>query len=93
MKEKDVESYLVRRVRHLGGEYRKVAFVGHRGAPDRLVLLPGQVCWVELKVPNGRLAFHQIREHGKLRKYGQTVFVIWSKAHVDKIFPALRRVA
>lgn len=40
MKERDIEAHLVERVRELGGEIRKVKWVGRRGAPDRVVMLP-----------------------------------------------------
>ena len=40
MLERDIEDYLVKRVKELGGEVRKVQWIGRRGAPDRLVLLP-----------------------------------------------------
>lgn len=40
MRERDIERYLVKRVKELGGEVRKVQWVGRRGAPDRLVMLP-----------------------------------------------------
>ena len=41
MKERDIEKYLIARVKALGGECRKVQWIGRRGAPDRLVMLPG----------------------------------------------------
>jgi hypothetical protein len=40
MLERDIEAYLVSRVEALGGEVRKVQWVGRRGAPDRLVMMP-----------------------------------------------------
>lgn len=40
MRESEIEKYLVQRVKALGGEVRKVAWIGRRGAPDRLVMLP-----------------------------------------------------
>lgn len=40
LKEADIEKRLVQRVGQLGGEVRKVAWIGRRGAPDRLVMLP-----------------------------------------------------
>lgn len=42
MRERDIEKHLVQRVKELGGEVRKVKWIGRRGAPDRLVMLPGQ---------------------------------------------------
>lgn len=40
MRERDIEAHLVDRVKELGGEVRKVQWIGRRGAPDRLVMLP-----------------------------------------------------
>ncbi|MBA4315591.1 MAG: hypothetical protein C0422_09750 [Alcaligenaceae bacterium] len=40
MRESQIEKYLVKRVKELGGEVRKVQWIGRRGAPDRLVMLP-----------------------------------------------------
>lgn len=39
LRERDIERYLVKRVKELGGEVRKVVWPGRRGAPDRLVML------------------------------------------------------
>lgn len=43
MRESDIERHLVKRVKAMGGEVRKVQWVGRRGAPDRLVMLPDRV--------------------------------------------------
>jgi hypothetical protein len=40
MRESIIERHLVKRVKELGGEVRKVQWIGRRGAPDRLVMLP-----------------------------------------------------
>ena len=40
LRERDIEKHLVQRVKALGGEVRKVQWIGRRGAPDRLVMLP-----------------------------------------------------
>lgn len=54
MKEAHVERHLVRRVKELGGEVRKVTWVGRQGAPDRLVMLPA--AWFKkLEAPFGLL--------------------------------------
>jgi hypothetical protein len=39
-KESQIEHRLVQRVKELGGEVRKVKWIGRAGAPDRLVMLP-----------------------------------------------------
>lgn len=41
LRESDIEKYLVKRVKELGGECRKIQFIGRPGAPDRLVMLDG----------------------------------------------------
>lgn len=43
MREFDIEKHLVDRVKALGGEVRKVKWVGRAGAPDRLVMVPARV--------------------------------------------------
>lgn len=86
MREREVENYLVKSVRELGGEVRKVEWVGRRGAPDRLVMLPlcgrssrwssCRTIWVELKAPGEKAKPHQKREHDRMRAMGQLVVVI-----------------
>lgn len=83
--ERDIEDYLVERVRKLGGEVRKVRWVGRRGAPDRLVVLPERAIWVELKAPGQKPKPHQTREHARLMRLGQTVAVIDSLDGVDAL--------
>ena len=86
MKESVIERYLVKRVRELGGEIRKVVFPGHRGAPDRVIFWPsqGNVVWVETKSPTGKLRPTQIREHATLRtRCRQTVVVVRTMEEVD----------
>lgn len=95
MRERDIERYLVKRVKELGGEVRKVQWTGRSGAPDRLVMLPhGQrsganssikTFWVELKAPGVKPEPHQLREHERMRKMGQRVVVIDSIEQVDEL--------
>jgi hypothetical protein len=62
IRERDIEAYLVKRVKAMGGEVRKVKWIGRNFAPDRLVVLPdpgpgpgsgvfNNSWWVELKAP------------------------------------------
>jgi hypothetical protein len=76
VRERDIEAYLVKRIKELGGEVRKVNWTGRRGAPDRLVMLPGAGVWVELKAPGKKPEPHQLREHERMRAMGQRVEVI-----------------
>lgn len=61
----------------MGGEVRKVRWIGRNGAPDRFVMLPGQQgLWIELKAPGQRCRPHQIREHVRMQNMGQRVEVV-----------------
>jgi hypothetical protein len=96
MRESEIEKYLVKKVKALGGEVRKVKWIGRRGAPDRLVMLPrwldpkrlndiGRTIWVELKATGKVAEPHQLREHVRMRRVGQRVVVIDSIEGVDAL--------
>lgn len=96
IRERDIERHLVKRVKELGGEVRKVQWIGRRGAPDRLVMLPArsapflpwhaaQTIWVELKAPGKKAEPHQVREHERMRAMGQRVVVIDSIEGVEEL--------
>lgn len=91
MKERDIERALIRRVKEVGGEVRKVTWQGRRGAPDRLVLLPKQkrkarpLVFVELKAPNGKVSRLQALEHEILARFGVRVVVINSIEQIDEV--------
>lgn len=97
MRERDIERHLVTRVKELGGEVRKVQWIGRRGAPDRLVMLPelgdidwhfhrpARAVWVELKAPGVKPEPHQLHEHDRMRKMGQCVVVIDSIEGVEEL--------
>lgn len=84
MRERAVESYLCRRVKRAGGEVRKLAWLGRRHAPDRVVLWPGRHDLVELKRPGEKPRLGQRREHLRLMRYGFAVFVLDTKDAVDR---------
>lgn len=92
-----VEDYLVAQCEAHGALVRKLAYIGRRGAPDRMVVWPrrqevsqwvsfreAQVDFVELKATGKKPDAHQEREHKRLRELGCNVFVIDSKGAVDK---------
>jgi hypothetical protein len=83
--EAKVEKHLVDYVKLMGGMCPKFNDPGRRGAPDRIVCLPGHSAYfVELKRPKlGKLDSHQARYHNDLRASGQRVWVLWSKEDVD----------
>jgi hypothetical protein len=93
MREREVEAYLVRQVKALGGDTRKLKWIGRVGAPDRLLMFPGRPGvyqgWhllVELKKPKGGiLEAHQVREHARLIASGFVVRTAYTKEEVDEL--------
>lgn len=85
VRESDIERALVARVKALGGETRKLAWVGRWGAPDRIVFLHGRVIFVELKAPGRKPSPHQAREIERLRALGQDVRVIDSLDQIGEL--------
>ena len=84
MREKEVETYLVKRVKDSGGKAYKWVSPGNDGVPDRIVIMPGgKVIFVELKAPGGKLRPLQEAKHAELRKLKQKVFVLGDKSEVD----------
>lgn len=79
-----VQAHLKRRVEETGGQFRKLAWEGRRGAPDAFVWWPGPVfAFIELKAPRGRLSGHQVREIARLREAGFQVFTAYTPEQVD----------
>lgn len=91
-----VEDYFVKQCEASGALVRKLAYIGRRGAPDRMVIWgerymagdwlpsPLEIDFVELKAPGQKPDPHQEREHERLRALGCNVFVIDSKEAVDR---------
>lgn len=96
MRESQIERYLCEQVKQMGGEVRKAIWMGRRGCPDRLVMLPVhavrfgrwascRTIFVELKRKNVEPESWQLREHKRMRAMGQTVVVIDSIEGVDDL--------
>ena len=86
MLEKEVEAYLVKRVKEMDGIAYKFTSPQRRSVPDRIVVLKGKhLFFVELKSTVGKVTEGQEREIAKLRDLGQRVFVCNSKEQVDQV--------
>lgn len=89
-RESHIEQYLCKQCQARGGIAMKWSSPGHRGVPDRIVLMPGaRIVFVELKAPGKRPGPLQEREHRRLRKLGFDVHVIDSYIGVDKLMESL----
>ena len=57
MRESEIEDYFTWEVSRMRGVTYKLKFIGRKGAPDRIALLPwGDTWFVELKTPAGKLS-------------------------------------
>ncbi len=83
--EAELEKYLLRRVKELGGDTRKVRWIGRNGAPDRLVMLPHKVFFLELKAPGKKPTAVQLKEHERLRRFGLDVFVADTIEQIEEL--------
>ncbi|MDO4728454.1 MAG: VRR-NUC domain-containing protein [Bacteroidota bacterium] len=85
MTEKEIEKYLIRRVKSLGGISYKFTSPGNAGVPDRIVVLKGKLFFVELKTPGKEVRALQRMQIDKLLKHDQIVYVADSKEKIDLI--------
>ena len=84
--EKDVEAYLVRQVKKLGGRCLKWSSMNNVGVPDRVVILPDGVIWfIEVKRDNkSYLSKHQNLFFVSMAELGATnCCVVHGKPGVD----------
>ena len=87
MREVTIETYLVKRIKSLGGLALKFTSPGRLSVPDRIVIMPGgKLTFVELKRPGGVATIAQRREHERLRALGQEVMVVNSKELIDELW-------
>jgi hypothetical protein len=83
-RENKVEKYLDSEVKKLGGLTRKWVSPGRDGVPDRIVIIYGDVYFVEVKTDDGMLTVRQQREHDQLEEAGALVFVVFGNEGVDQ---------
>lgn len=82
-RERDIEAHLVQRVKAMGGIAYKFTSPSRRSVPDRLVLLPGRMVFVECKAPGAKPTDAQYREHERLRGLGFVVLIMDSRERID----------
>lgn len=84
MLEKQIEQYLTKKVRSLGGISIKLTSL--IGIPDRLVLLPeGRCVFVELKAPGESPRKIQLKRMQQLKVLGFKTYVADSYERVDEV--------
>lgn len=95
MIEKEIEKFLVKEIKKLGGLCYKWVSPGNAGVPDRIILLPNRpVVFVELKTDKGKLSRLQEVQIKKLRNLNASVYILhgleevkefikWNSNHTD----------
>ncbi len=84
--EKKTEAYLRVAMLKIGGWCMKWECPNIRGVPDRICQFPnGTTVYVELKSEGVTPEKHQLRMHSYMKKRGSTVWVIDTKAEVDRL--------
>jgi len=84
MRESLIELYLNRKVKLLGGLSFKWVSPGRRGVPDRIVLLHGEVWFIEVKAEGGSLSALQAYTLNQLKEAGANVYVAHGRGGVDE---------
>ena len=87
--EKAVENHLKVKIRKAGGLCLKLT--GYKGIPDRIVLINGRCCFVELKDEGKKLRPEQKVWQDKLQKMGFVAVMLDSKEAVDDFVEEIRR--
>jgi len=83
--ERQVEAYLIKRVKALGGMAYKFTSPAHKGVSDRIVCLPnGQTWFVELKTEGGRLSPLQKVFASDMARMNQKYVCLWNKEQIDE---------
>lgn len=90
MLESTVESRLCDGVVAAGGEVRKTKWINRRHAPDQRVMHPKLCCWIEVKRPGEKPRPGQKREHERMTRLGEQVFVISTIEEVDTFLEKLK---
>lgn len=94
MKENAIENYLREQVARRGGIALKLDPSNAIGVPDRLVILPGAIVFVELKRPKGgRVAPMQQFWKDELRELGHKSEIVCTKEAVDELMRQYARGA
>lgn len=93
VRERDIEAYLRDEIQKVGGRAYKFVSPGNNGVPDRMILLPGgRIVFVETKAPGKTPTALQTAQITKIRALGFQVYIIDSKAGVDKLVQEISQI-
>lgn len=89
--EKQIEKYLVKKIKAEKGLCLKFESPGYSGVPDRIIILKNKpVAFVELKRPDGgRYSARQKLVERDFNRLGQKVYRVKNKEEVDNLVEEL----
>ena len=91
MREKQIEQKLVQAVKAKGGICPKFVSPGYDGMPDRLILLPdGRMAFAELKAHGKKPRPLQTSRHEMLKRLGFQVYVIDAAEQIGGIIDEIQ---
>ena len=91
MREKDIEKALVSAVKSFDGVCWKFVSHGISGVPDRIILMPnGRIAFVELKAPGKEMRPLQVRRKRQLEALGFRVYCIDCKEQIMEVLNEIR---
>ena len=91
MREKTIESKVIKAVKSMGGLSPKFVSPGLDGVPDRLVLLPGgNMAFIEVKAPGETMRPLQVRRKRQLESLGFSVYCLDSPAQIGGILSEIQ---
>ena len=91
MREKTIETKLVKAVKSMGGLALKFISPGLDGVPDRLVLLPnGKAAFIELKATGEKMRPLQVRRKRQLESLGFSVYCIDRPEQIGEILDEIQ---
>ena len=89
--EKNVEAWLGKEIRKLGGLWFKFTSPGRTGVPDRIMMLWGGVYFVEMKTEKGSLsAIQKATIMQMIDVGGVSVHVVYGRAGAEEFLADLR---
>ena len=91
MREKDIEKALVSAVKSFDGVCWKLVSPGISGVRDRIILMPnGRIAFVELKAPGKEMRPLQVRRKRQLEALGFRVYCIDCKEQIMEVLNEIR---
>ena len=83
--ERDIEKWMGKKIKKLGGLFMKWVSPGNDGVPDRIAIMPGgAIYFVELKTDKGRTKKIQDWQIERLKKLGCDVRVVRGMDEAEK---------